>query len=528
MTEFDYAQVLANDCYVDRLCFTLSLNRSFIPGAMGTIASIRKFYSAEEADIIVFLDREQKGFARFCEKHGAELHFFDEIQSWIGPLVYDDPRYAADKTHFYHPDFALLEGLEDHPQPETSGLGTLRHLHPLNVKAYSTGYCLCVRNYKHVIHIDADAFLLGRIDAVYQKHPEPDTVIGFDDGTDALSNLEVLFQVKKPADFSDTAYAFNAGIVFYVNGPNVKQLMRDFMFYIESCYHYTLAGSFADQGVLRALVAKYHLQGNIQFYREDAVNWNPTWFRADDLVFDSEAEKWINQKNGQQQFVWHGAGGEKLWSGKYASPSVNEAWRYVGGTYTDDWQSVIGSLTAEHCEFVVEELVSFFKDKAEQTLDILEIGTQYGRTAIAFCSLLRAEGFDVHIDTCDIFASSHDYPERYATQQEVFINIQDFKMGRFITSHRVGENENLVARFHGTQYDFIYIDGCHEYKQVVADCVVALKLAKHKALIIGDDFQIADVRQGVFSIFSREAVRVEYDQWIVALDQASKRPVSNL
>lgn len=90
---------------------------------------------------------------------------------------------------------------------------------------------LC-QNYKHVVHIDADAFLLGRINAVYQKHPETDTVIGFDDGTDSLSNLEVLFQVKKPADFSDTAYAFNAGIVFYVNGPNVKQLMRDFMFYI--------------------------------------------------------------------------------------------------------------------------------------------------------------------------------------------------------------------------------------------------------------------------------------------------------
>jgi len=322
---------------VRKLCFTMALDASFAPGAVGTIRSIRKFYAPDEADIVVFLDRMTDPFTRFCTQMQAELHHFEEIWPWLRPLVYEDPCFAHNARHYYHPDFQPAPGLDCALDRSPLGFGTLRHLHPLNVKAYCTGYCLCVRDYHRVVHIDADAFLLAPLDALLGRHHAPDTVVACDDGRDPLENLEALFGVSKPSDFSDALYAFNAGLVLYVNGPGVRALMRDFMFYIESCYHYRYSAHFADQGVLRALVAKHHINQGIRFELEDGATWNPTFLRADDLQYNADQQTWTNLRTGHRQHVWHSAGAEKLWTGRYESPSVNDAWRWVGGSYGDEW-----------------------------------------------------------------------------------------------------------------------------------------------------------------------------------------------
>lgn len=332
----------SDDHFVPKLCFSMCLDTNFIPGALATIRSIRRFYSPDEADIIVFLDQGagdqgSEEFAHFCTDAQAELRHFEEIWGWLKPLVYDDPRYSTNIRHFYHPDFRLpveLEHSAEHFAVEHSaaGFNGLRHLHPLNVRAYSTGYCLCIRNYRQVVHIDADAFLLARIDVPFERHNAPDTVIAFDDGVEALENLDILFGEAKPEGLSDTLYAFNAGLVFYTNGPGVKRLMRDFMFYIESCHHYTHAGGGADQGVLRALVAIHHFSGRINFYLEEATNWNPTFRRAEDLRFDESGQRWINEDNGRTQHIWHGAGRKKLWFDQDFSSAIHRAWQWAGGS----------------------------------------------------------------------------------------------------------------------------------------------------------------------------------------------------
>jgi len=96
---------------IDKLCFTTSLNTDFIPGAVATIRSIRKFYSPVEADIVVFLDRKCFNFSKFCEEYSVELQYFDDIASWALPLVYDDPKRFSDTTHYYHPKFQPVDGL---------------------------------------------------------------------------------------------------------------------------------------------------------------------------------------------------------------------------------------------------------------------------------------------------------------------------------------------------------------------------------------------------------------------------------
>jgi lipopolysaccharide biosynthesis glycosyltransferase len=343
----------------DKLCFTTCLNEKFIPGAKGTILSIRKFYTPEEADIVVFIDNIYPEFDQFCQTHSVDIQYFSSIKDWVLPLIYSQDRYKNDKTHYYHPDFALHENVPFNVDTKRDlGFHKLHHLHPLNVKAYCTGYCLLIKDYKKVVHIDSDAFLLSKIDEIFDAYAQENTVIGFDDGNDNLENLEYLYGVKKPDTWTPQTYAFNAGIVFYRNGEFIKELMKDFCFYIDSCYHYDKSGSFADQGLLRALVAVYNIQGCIQFHRLPAENWNPTWRRADTLEFQNNI--WINKKNGQKQRIWHGAGEEKLWTGKYDSASVNEAWSWIGG-----------ELPPKNNKLVITKAIYGYGDKAKDVTDII-------------------------------------------------------------------------------------------------------------------------------------------------------------
>jgi hypothetical protein len=455
------------------------------------------------------------GLKEFCDANGAQLHYFHQIAHWALPLIYRHEAYRNDTRHFYHPSFASSPDMPCDVVRSSVGFDTIRHLHPFNVKAYCTGYCVNVKRYEQVVYIDADAFLLWRLDELLNRMG-PDTIIAFDDGLEELRHLEPLYGVSRPADFKNTSYAFNAGVVFYRNGEGVHALTLDFMHFIESCHHFAFSGTFADQGVLRALVAKHHLLGRIHFELRDATNWNPTWGRADNLRFVPDTEEWINQWNGQRQYIWHGAGSKKLWTGRYPSEAVNRAWAFIGGeVIASRWSDVTGSLIPANCVAMCDLIGQHHPDAT--TLRILEIGTQYGRTAIAMCRLLAERGITAHVDTCDIFAPSPDYPVAFARQSIVLQNIAAFGLGTQITSHRVKENENLIRKFEEGSFDVVFIDANHQFKQVLADCVVARRLVKKDGLIIGDDWHLPDVRDACRLAFKPcELLPLGRHMWFVA------------
>jgi len=494
---------------------------------MGAIRSIRKFYSANEADIVIFLDRQSVKFEEFCSLNNVSIHLFSDIENWVLPLVYQDPAFSCDVRHFYHPNFRPVAGL-DHHTNRAAGFDSIRHLHPFNVKAYCTGYCLCISKYDRIVYLDPYAFLLSRLDDVWSSHPNADEIIAFASTPDPMNTLDLLFDTKLPETKTNEDFAFSAGIVFYNNGPGVRLLAKDFMFYSDSCYHWTHAGSADGQGILRALVAKHCVLGNIDLSIEDAPNWNPVDPSSDSMTYDKDLEQWINDRNGRKQYMWRGEGPTAVRPGHHASPSIYEAWTWAGGVYTPDWSDIYGALTTHNCNYVATLIAKFFANSLESPLAGLEIGTYCGRTSIAFCTVLQEFGFKVHIDTCDIFAPTPDYPTEFPSAEKVRANIREFGMESLITSHHVGSNENLLRRFGNKRFDFVYIDGSHEFKQVAADIVTALKLVKDRAIIVGDDFNLTDVQDAVYSIFVPESVMVEHYQWSIGIEAGEFRDLINL
>lgn len=525
----------AND-HVDKLCFTTCLDPSDSPqlepfigfryGAMGLIRSIRKFYSPQEADIIVFVNGSSREFEQFCLEQHAELHHADDMDEWVQPLVYEDPKYATNTLHYYHPDFKPAPNLPYH-ENSNPGFGRIHHKHAVNLRVYCSGYCLCVRNYRYVAYIEPDAFLLSRVDEIYQKYAEPNEVVGFvGPGREDLANLEPLFGVAKPSGFDPSAFRFSSSLLFYSNGPGVKNLARDLIFYMESCYHYDNVGSTSllQAGVLRNVMAKHAIQGGVRFNLEDSTHWCPPRDTANELSFDDGSQSWINRGTGQRQRVWRsGIDGEidgYVWSRGFPSMSVNTAWQWIGGPYAP-WHSVQGCLSVEACEYVASRVAAYFSDEPGKRIDILEIGTLFGRSAVGWVELLRQFGFDVRVDTCDAYTWLSRSPE------VVRANIRRFGMEDQVTVHQVGLNENLIRRFQGKKFDFIYIDGSHEYKSVLSDCVMGLKMAKERAVVAGDDFaeRFQDVIDAVRDIFREDAISVMHEQWMVYLDgRQSSRP----
>jgi predicted O-methyltransferase YrrM len=196
----------------------------------------------------------------------------------------------------------------------------------------------------------------------------------------------------------------------------------------------------------------------------------------------------------------------KTWTGLHHSDSVNRAWRFVGGELVaPTWRDVRGSLTPENCEAMCELIRQHAGTR--DRLDILELGTQYGRTAIAMCALLGQHDVEVRVDTCDTFAPSADFPHNHASPADVQRNVEKLGLTAQIRSHHVSSSENLMKRFAGRSFDVVFVDACHEFRQVVADCVVARSLVRPGGLIVGDDWHLEDVRDGCRAVFGASEPR---------------------
>lgn len=473
-----------------KIAFTTCADAAFIPGVFGLVRSIRRFH--DDADIWVFIEDITEELESFGSNWGVNFRTFAQINPWIQELLYSQDRYRNDASHYYHPGFAnhiSRSNMPPYAAPPPSGFGMVHHLHPLNVKAYCTGWCLLHENCENVVHLDSDAFLLG---PVTQRFAEmsTDSVLAFDDGHQDMPHLEKLFGCTQ-SKAQEREHSFNAGVVFYKNGSGVREMIQDFMFYIDSCYHYTLTGN--DQGMLRYLVSKFHLTGKIHYRLADRTNWNPTWSVANKLR--RQGEIWINERNSHQQFIWHGAGGCKPWQVEFSLGPVLDAWGWIGGLIKQDYASIHGNLIPLHCEKINSV---FLKDAGDRnTYSILEIGGLHGRTAVANCVILGRNGVLAQVEVIDI-------------SQDNILNIQThakkYNCAEQITTHKTDGTENILRHVRPGAFDACFIDGDHSFKHVLADIEVCRRAVRKGGLIAGDDYQLPQAREAIDLSFRSKTV----------------------
>jgi hypothetical protein len=320
---------------------------------------------------------------------------------------------------------------------------------------------------------------------------------------------------------------------------------------------------YGDQGALNAILDKYSVP---KILVGDKSQWNQTWeneefARQKVVTIESRSPPVMRFRDGRRIFGWHGCGWHRYWHGigidhyrtdtseiqrmrRECRTKVPKAVldlfrdllfhdddleisghllrcrRWPGGKSRLNFEDVRGALIPEHCRIVCGYIRDHFVGSKRKSLRVVEIGTHYGRTAIAFCTLLPELGFDCHVDTFDIYAPSPDYPEEFATRKEAEENVHRFGLQDRITLHAVEPCED-VRGYLREPPNVVFIDGDHRYKNVLADCVVAHNLLTEGGLVLGDDYQMESVRNAAWDVFGRkQVVELNPSLWAVAVSGA--------
>ena len=128
---------------------------------------------------------------------------------------------------------------------------------------------------------------------------------------------------------------------------------------------------------------------------------------------------------------------------------------------------------------------------------VLEIGTFEGDTALAIARALKENKLG-HLTTTDI----HNFG------QEEFL--MDNNVDKFVTCIKHEPNEYLRT-IPSESFDMVFIDGSHEYKDVVGDMESANRLLKRFGYMLGHDaIMIPDVVNAYNNFVSRNSGKYQH------------------
>lgn len=148
--------------------------------------------------------------------------------------------------------------------------------------------------------------------------------------------------------------------------------------------------------------------------------------------------------------------------------------------YTQDWFSGNIGRFSRHLGHL----------KGQPNLRFLEIGSFEGRSTVWLLeNILTDETSSV---TCiDTFEGGFEHQQlnlNLKNLQDVFDNnIAPFKHKVKVVKAKSSDGL-LSPNVRSEKYDFIYIDGCHESKEVLEDAVLCYQLLKEGGIVIFDDY----------------------------------------
>lgn len=133
------------------------------------------------------------------------------------------------------------------------------------------------------------------------------------------------------------------------------------------------------------------------------------------------------------------------------------------------------------------------KFKTQDNLKFLEIGSYEGKSACWLLDNILTKN-NCELYCIDTFQGSYEHKLNGSNHTD-FKNVYDtFKNNTVEYGDKiklfVGKSGDLLKNPNITKntYDFIYIDGCHESKEVLQDAVFAFEILKNGGIIIFDDY----------------------------------------
>lgn len=159
---------------------------------------------------------------------------------------------------------------------------------------------------------------------------------------------------------------------------------------------------------------------------------------------------------------------------------------------------------------------------ANDNCSFLEIGAWLGKSTAFMAKLIKSQGKNIKLHVVDFWADSGNESQydkilgqkRHMTLYEEFTrNMKECGVQDVITPFK-GTSDSFFESIKdsGMKFNFIYIDGAHEYSQVKRDIENALKYIAPGGTIAGHDYYYGDVNKAVHELLG--SVETLSNTWI--------------
>lgn len=163
--------------------------------------------------------------------------------------------------------------------------------------------------------------------------------------------------------------------------------------------------------------------------------------------------------------------------------------------------------------------LSWLADQASSHQRIVEIGCWRGRTTRALCD--ATSGKVTAVDTWEGSPELYDDLNFYKTisgdsdwaYHEFLHNMEGTPNLEIVRKASLRAAEQLAKE--GRTFDMIFLDGLHDYANVLADIRAWFPLLERDGMICGDDFQHPDVCHAVEDYFKQEMYDRQLNIWAV-------------
>ena len=160
-------------------------------------------------------------------------------------------------------------------------------------------------------------------------------------------------------------------------------------------------------------------------------------------------------------------------------------------------------------EGLYTEQVNFFSDDS----NFLEIGCYYGKSTIFLSESIKESGKNIKlhvIDTFDGYGNSKIENNFYEVFKKNVFNSGSDEIIKIYS----GKSEDEILKFKDEFFEFIFIDGSHDYDDVKRDIQNCLKKLKIGGVLSGHDYDYTPVKNAVNDTIGEKNLQFHNNSWI--------------
>ena len=173
-----------------------------------------------------------------------------------------------------------------------------------------------------------------------------------------------------------------------------------------------------------------------------------------------------------------------------------------------------------------KETYDMFIKNAKDNQTILEIGCLLGKSSMYLAEKIKNNEKNIKLYCVDLFTIRNDYPSNETLRNKLKSQFGTDLLPQFKNHMKNIGVENIVVPIkmnshdaldkfekENIKFDYIFIDGGHNYDIIKPDILKSLKILNENGIIAGDDYITSkDVKKAVDEIFEN-SVKINNNVW---------------